>query len=63
MKKITADEFLEWIQLPDNHEQIWELVDGVIIQKPIATKINSIVAGYIGTFLNGYVIPAKCVVM
>jgi len=60
MKKITTDEFLVWIQSPDNHEQIWELVDGVIIPKPIATKINSIVAGYIGAFLNGYVIPAKC---
>ncbi len=60
MKKITTDEFLAWITSPDNHEKIWELIDGVIIQKPIAPKINSIIAGYIGTFLNGYVIPAKC---
>ena len=56
---MTIDEFLAWVNLPENYDSYWELVDGVAIRKPIASKINTITAGYIGTFLNMYVLSKK----
>lgn len=60
---MTVDEFLQWVNLPENADKRWELIEGVPVQKggtednmASSSKINTIVAMLIGSFLNMWIL-------
>lgn len=63
---MTVDEFLQWVNLPENADKRWELIEGVPVEMPPSSRMNTVVAMLIGSFLNvwilgknlGYVIGA-----
>lgn len=65
-KFYTAEEYLEFAQLPENEGKRFELIDGVIIEMPPSSKRNTVTAARIirlvGTFVDdhdlGYVTGA-----
>lgn len=54
---ITASEFWDIAQLPENAEKRLELIDGVIVEMAPSSQINTVIAGRIIYFLNVVVIP------
>lgn len=56
-KRVTVEEFWEFVELPENQGRRYELDEGVIVEMPPSRPINSIVAMRIGHFLNVFVIP------
>lgn len=56
-KLYTAEEFWRLASLPENEERRLELDDGVIVDMGSSSRINTVTAMRIGTFLNNYVIP------
>jgi len=52
---MTAEEFLEWVQLPENSNGWFELVEGKVIELPAPTKIHGVVAAKIAFILQLYV--------
>ncbi len=53
---MTIDEFLEWVNLPENADKRWELIEGVPVEMASSSKINTIVAMLIGSFLNMWIL-------
>ncbi|PJF29909.1 MAG: hypothetical protein CUN52_05955 [Phototrophicales bacterium] len=56
---MTVDEFLQWVNLPENADKRWELIEGVPVEMPPSSKINTTVAGIIAYYLNHLVLPNK----
>jgi Uma2 family endonuclease len=56
---MTVDEFLEWVNLPENTDKRWELIEGVPVEMPPSSKINTVIEGIIITFLNYWVMERK----
>lgn len=56
-KLVTADEFFEIAQLPENDEKRLELDDGEIVEMATSSPANTVIAARIGYFLNAFVIP------
>lgn len=54
---ITANEFWDIAQLPENAEKRLELIDGVIVEMASSSQMNTVIAMRIGYFLNAFVIP------
>ena len=54
-KLYTADEFWEIAQLPENEGRRLELEDGVIVEMPSSSPLNTIIAVRVATFLNNHV--------
>lgn len=51
-KRLTIDDFHEFILRPENHDRRWELVDGEIIEMSSSSKINTIIVGIIAYYFN-----------
>ncbi len=47
---ITANEFWDIAQLPENAEKRLELIDGVIVEMAPSSQMNSVIAMRIGYF-------------
>jgi Uma2 family endonuclease len=66
-KKMTVEEFIDFVQLPENADKFWELINGIPVEKnaqdgtnmPPSSKRNTIIAGLIIYHLNAFVIPRK----
>ncbi|MCL4251385.1 MAG: Uma2 family endonuclease [Anaerolineae bacterium] len=56
-KLYTIEEFLELAQAPENATRRLELADGVIVEMPPSSRLNTITAGRLIHFLNAFVIP------
>lgn len=56
-KLYTAEEFWEIAGLPENENRRLELEDGVLVEMAASGPINTVTAGRILYFLNGFVIP------
>jgi Uma2 family endonuclease len=54
-KRLTAEEFLEWVQRPDNANRWFELVRGEVIELPAPTKTHGVVCINIGRLLANFV--------
>jgi Uma2 family endonuclease len=54
-KLYTVEEFWKFAQLPENETRRLELEDGVIVEMPASSPLNTIIAGRITTFLNIHV--------
>jgi Uma2 family endonuclease len=55
-KLITAEEFWEIAQLPENADKRLELIDGAIHDMPPSSKLNTILAVWIAHLLISYVV-------
>ncbi len=53
--KMTAEEFLDWVQRPENANHWFELVRGEVIELPAPTKIHGVVSQNVGYHLSSYV--------
>jgi Uma2 family endonuclease len=51
----SAEEFFHIAQLPENATRQLELEDGVIVEMPSSSKLNTVTALRIATFINSYV--------
>jgi len=51
---MTAEEFGEWVQRPENQNGFFELVRGEVIELPPPTKIHGVVALKLGRKLGDY---------
>jgi Uma2 family endonuclease len=56
-KLYTVEEFWEIAQLPENEDRRLELEDGVIVEMPSSSPINTVTAMRIGYFLSAFVLP------
>ena len=54
--KMTADEFLEFVQRPENETRWFELVRGEVIELPSPTKIHGRVCTRASFILESYVV-------
>jgi Uma2 family endonuclease len=54
-KRMTAEEFADWVQLPENANHWFELVRGEVIELPPPLKPHGVVAGNVAYALGGYV--------
>lgn len=57
-KLYTVDEFEQFIDLPENADRLFELVDGEIVEK-LPTEEHSVVAGNIAFALRTFTQPRK----
>jgi Uma2 family endonuclease len=53
-KKMTAEEFADWVQLPENADKWFELVRGEVIELPPPYRPHGVVANNIGRILGNY---------
>jgi Uma2 family endonuclease len=56
---ISANEFWDIAQLPENAEKRLELIDGVIVEMAPSSQTNTVIAARIIYFLNAVVIPGN----
>jgi Uma2 family endonuclease len=52
---MTADEFYDWCNRPENSDRRFELVRGKVIEVPPPTKIHGVVSANIAYALGGYI--------
>jgi len=55
-KPMTADEFLDWVERPENANGFYELVRGEVIELPPPIKIHGLVASHAARLLWAYCI-------
>lgn len=53
-KLMTADEFWDFVHLPENENKLLELVRGEVIEMPSPMKIHGVVCGNIARLLGNY---------
>ena len=53
----TVDDFLEFVNAPENEHQRFELIDGVIMEMPDAGALDIVIAGRIIYYPNAFVLP------
>lgn len=58
-KHYTAQEFLEHVRQPNNHNRQLELEDGVIVEMAVSRPINTVVAVRLSTTLYNHVCAHK----
>ncbi len=51
---VTADEFERFIALPEHRDRNYELIDGVIVEKPLPTDRHVLIAGILIILLGAY---------
>jgi Uma2 family endonuclease len=54
-KRMTAEEFLDWVQRPENDNRWFELVRGEVIEMPAPTKPHGVVCSNMVWLLGSYV--------
>jgi Uma2 family endonuclease len=52
---MTADEFTEWCNRPENADRHFELVRGEVVEMPSPKKIHGVVASNVAYFLGHYI--------
>jgi Uma2 family endonuclease len=52
--KLTAEEFLAFVQRPENADRSWELIRGEVIEMPPPNKMHGIVVGQFARLLGNY---------
>jgi Uma2 family endonuclease len=52
---MTADEFTEWCNRPENTDRHFELVRGEVVEMPSPKKIHGVVTSNVGYFLGHYI--------
>lgn len=55
VRLMTADEFYDWCNRPENADRRFELVRGKVIDVPSPTKIHGVVSANISFMLGGYI--------
>jgi len=64
-KPMTIDEFWAFVNLPENGDKRWELIDGLPVQKgggdnmAPSSKMNSLIALLIASYITPYVMSRK----
>jgi Uma2 family endonuclease len=58
-KPITIDEFWAFVNLPENEDRRWELINGEIVEMAPSSKINSLIALLIATYLTPHIMKHK----
>ena len=58
-ERMTAEQFLEWVQRPENADKWFELVRGEVIELPAPTKIHGVVAANAVRILGNYTFQQK----
>src|SRR5262245_20590038 len=53
---MTADQFWEWLQRPENQGRRFELVRGEVVEMPSPGEAHGLICGWIGHLLWGYVL-------
>jgi Uma2 family endonuclease len=56
---MTADEFFDWAQRPENRERSFELERGKVVEMPSPGKYHGFVCWNVGGILRNYVIQRK----
>lgn len=51
---MTADQFYDWCNRPENADRQFELVRGRVVEMPVPMKIHGVVAGDVAYFLGHY---------
>src|SRR5947208_556846 len=54
-KRMTAEEFFEWLPRPENEDRFFELVRGEVIELPFTTHIQGAVCAAVSFTLSQYV--------
>jgi Uma2 family endonuclease len=54
--KISVEEFEQFLRAPENHDRLFELIDGEIVEK-MPTEEHGYIAGIFITKLNNFVVP------
>ncbi|MDX2162446.1 MAG: Uma2 family endonuclease [bacterium] len=55
-QRVTVDEFESFLTLPENHERLFELIDGEIIEK-VPTQQHGFIVAWIASLLINFVVP------
>src|SRR5207249_4845132 len=51
---MTAEEFGDWVQRPENADRLFELVRGEVIEFPLPGKIHGVVCANVGGRLGNF---------
>jgi len=54
-KLMTADEFFDWANLPENEDRLFELEDGKVIEMPRPVDIHGVLCAWVTYLLCAYV--------
>lgn len=54
-KLMTAEQFFEWAERPENREKSYELQRGEVVEMPSPSERHCLVCSNVGYILNGYV--------
>ena len=54
-KKLTADEFYDWVLRPENQGRHFELVRGEVVEMSRPGELHGVICGNVGWVLNNYV--------
>lgn len=58
-EKLTAEEFFDWVERPDNRGRRFELIAGEVIEMPPAGKYHGFVCGNVSRILGNFAIARK----
>ncbi|HRF97601.1 MAG TPA: Uma2 family endonuclease, partial [Aggregatilineales bacterium] len=58
-KQVTIDEFWAFVNLPENEDRRWELINGEIVEMAPSSKINSLIALLVATYLTPHIMKHK----
>src|SRR5262245_24691409 len=55
-KRMTAEEFFDWLQRPENQHRLFELEAGEVVEMPPPGELHGILCGWIAHLLWRYVL-------
>ncbi|MCL4255072.1 MAG: Uma2 family endonuclease [Anaerolineae bacterium] len=58
-KEMTTDDFWAFVNLPENADKRWELINGEIIEMAPSSKINTLIALLIASYITPFVMSRK----
>ncbi len=53
---MSADEFFEWANRPENQDRLWELERGEVVEMPSPGELHGILCGFLAHLLWSYII-------
>lgn len=59
IKLLTADEFFDWVHLPENHDRSFELERGEVVEMPLPGKYYGFVCANISRILGNFAARAR----
>jgi Uma2 family endonuclease len=54
---MTAEEFFEWANRPENADSLFELDAGKVVERPSPSELHGLLCWIVGHILGGYVVP------